>query len=115
MSGTSKPSEMFGGKAIEKSNVPFENFAYATTDVDTAEGFVMYGERGLFAEIAGVMDSKREFSEDQIPLNMLPKHIVHDVLEHLKEAGALEGRGEGRYAAKKDIYVKHGRFKIPKQ
>lgn len=113
----SKPSDMFKGELVENEDVPFENLAYATTDVLTSrgEGFLMYGTRELFLRITNIMDDKREFNKkDLFPEKATMRNIYEEVLKSFEEIGVLENLGEGKYRAKEKVHVERGRFKLPR-
>jgi len=116
---TSKPSDMFKGELVENKEVPFENIAYATTDIITStdQGLIMYGVRSLIEEISNNMNDKREFNRKNLFPEASPmlERITDGVLKSFEEMGILENLGEGNYRAKEMVYIKRGRFKLPNQ
>jgi len=116
---TSKPSDMGKGELVENSEVPFENLAYATTDIRTPgeQGLIMYGARSLVAEISKNMNERREFNRKKLFPEASPgtKTLTDQILKSFEDMGIVENLGNENYRAKEMVYVKRGRFKLPNQ
>jgi len=107
------------GELVENSEVPFENLAYATMDIRTPgkKGLIIYGARSLVAEISKNMNDKREFNRKKLfpEASLGTKTLTDQILESFEDMGIVESLGNGIYRAKKMVYVKRGRFKLPNQ
>ncbi len=118
----SKIGDMGKGKSVTDSYVPFGHLAYVTTDIITQTnsgmGMFFYGTRAIIPEILENMDKKREFSGDKLFPDMKStagRGLNDEALTLMKDAEMLEDAGNGRYRAKKQVYVKQGMFKLPER
>jgi hypothetical protein len=113
----SEPKDIFKGKLVENKEVPFENLAYATTDVLTqnGQGIIMYGTRGVFLKITEIMNEKREFNrKDLFPKEAPIKGLYDEILKSFEDMEVLENLGDGNYRAKEKVLVARGKFKLPR-